>query len=600
MGSIACPATIDITTPTTVPYWALLERELLRAQAVACEHFFDHYFDERGYLLCYPRWGGDDGPDDAAENLLNWPILHALGAPDAIRDLYRKGWEGHLRQYTEAKTVDVPMARDGMYYKEFPVMFDWFHHGESYAVIVLQGLSDPDDRKLRERMQRYSGFYMGEDPQAPNWDPEHKIIRSMMNGSRGPMLRKATGLDWAGDPFEIEGRFRLGHGEHTYQQVVEHFQDYNDVVGDHPLNLGATSMAFCAYALTGMEKYRDWALEYIDAWAERSAANGGLIPTNIGLDGTIGGEVGGKWYGGVYGWGFSVFDPATGEVAHRPGFQSRCAYGFGNGLLLSWDVRYVDVWRTVIHKVRENAQEIDGQLQYPYSYGDEGWYNWQPQPFAHGTMEIYYWSMDPEDRNLIPPHEASASPWDEQPSYPNHWLDFLEGSRPDYPAEALAFDLERVRRKMEMMRADTSTPDTRLSDDMNHMNPATTDALIQLMLGGLPTGRTGYPLHCRVRYFDPERRRAGLPEDVAALVERMTADETTLQLVNINQTEARTLIVQGGAYGEHQIESVTLDDQTMAVDARTFAVTLAPGAGACLSLRMKRYANLPSLAFPWI
>ena len=25
---------------------------------------------------------------------------------------------------------------------------------------------------------------------------EHKIIRSLLNGSRGPMLRKATGLDW--------------------------------------------------------------------------------------------------------------------------------------------------------------------------------------------------------------------------------------------------------------------------------------------------------------------------------------------------------------------------------------------------------------------
>ena len=40
--------------------------------------------------------------------------------------------------------------------------------------------------------------------------------------------------------------------------------------------------------------------------------NGGIIPTNIGLDGTIGGACGGKWYGGVYGWGFSVIDPATG------------------------------------------------------------------------------------------------------------------------------------------------------------------------------------------------------------------------------------------------------------------------------------------------
>ena len=177
-----CPVVIDVVSPAPVYHWALLERELLRAQTLACQEFFARYFDERGYLLCVPRWGGDDGPDDAAENLLNWTMLHALGAPDVIFELYMKGWEGHLRQYTEARTVEVPMAREGMYYKEFPVMFDWFHHGEGLSAFLLQGLSDPYDRKLRARMQRYAGFYMNEDPQAPNYDPQHKLIRSMFNG----------------------------------------------------------------------------------------------------------------------------------------------------------------------------------------------------------------------------------------------------------------------------------------------------------------------------------------------------------------------------------------------------------------------------------
>ncbi|MEZ4618937.1 MAG: hypothetical protein R2867_25960 [Caldilineaceae bacterium] len=71
-------------------------------------------------------------------------------------------------------------------------------------------------------MRRYAGFYMNEDPQAPNYDPEHKIIRSAFNGSRGPLLRKATGLDWAGDPIEVAGRFHAGHGEQNYDQFVEH------------------------------------------------------------------------------------------------------------------------------------------------------------------------------------------------------------------------------------------------------------------------------------------------------------------------------------------------------------------------------------------
>ena len=48
--------------------------------------------------------------------------------------MYKKAWEGHLKQYTEAKTVDVPFARDGMYYREFPVMFDWLHNAEGQGL----------------------------------------------------------------------------------------------------------------------------------------------------------------------------------------------------------------------------------------------------------------------------------------------------------------------------------------------------------------------------------------------------------------------------------------------------------------------------------
>ena len=61
---------------------------------------------------------------------------------------------------------------------------------------------------------------MQEDPQAQNYDPKHKIIRSLFNGSRGPLLRKATAVDWAGDPIEVEHRFSLGHGERSYTRAV--------------------------------------------------------------------------------------------------------------------------------------------------------------------------------------------------------------------------------------------------------------------------------------------------------------------------------------------------------------------------------------------
>src|SRR5438105_669355 len=79
-GSVDGSITID--TPMSPPAWALLERALLKANTQACQEFFARYFDERGWLLCVERWGGDDGPDDAIENCTDWPILHALGASD--------------------------------------------------------------------------------------------------------------------------------------------------------------------------------------------------------------------------------------------------------------------------------------------------------------------------------------------------------------------------------------------------------------------------------------------------------------------------------------------------------------------------------------
>ncbi|NDF55966.1 MAG: hypothetical protein EB145_17575, partial [Proteobacteria bacterium] len=117
------------------PRWALLQRQLLEAQARACHEFYARYFDDRGYLNCVPRWSGDDGPDDALENVLNWTVLHALGADDSILHLYKKALEGHFRQYTEAKTTDVALGRDGMYFQEFHACFDWFHHGEAWSPI---------------------------------------------------------------------------------------------------------------------------------------------------------------------------------------------------------------------------------------------------------------------------------------------------------------------------------------------------------------------------------------------------------------------------------------------------------------------------------
>src|SRR5262245_3033949 len=568
----AADSALSIDTPMSPPAWALLERELLHANTAACREFFEKYFDDRGFLLCVERWGGDDGPDDAIENCNGWPILHALGAPDVVLEMYKKAWEGHLRQYTLAKTVEVPFARDGMYYKEFPVMFDWLHNGEGLTVFNLQGLSDPRDARFQQRVRRYAGFYLGEDPGAPNYDPQHKIIRSLFNGSRGPLLRKATGLDWAGDPIEVANRFRLGHGEKSYEEMVEHFKDYNDIVGDHPLNHVSTTMALNAYMLAHEEKYKRWLVEYVDAWRERMTANNNIIPTNIGLDGKIGGAAGGKWYGGVYGWGFSVYDPATKKTVHR-NQEHQGFVGLMNAYLLTGDDKYLDAWRKQIDAVNANQKVVEGKTVYPHMYGDQGWYDFTPAKYNQHALEIAYLSMKPADVARLGD---------------NAWIGYLSGKQPAYPESALRRDLDRVRERVAAIRKDPTTPDTRLADDPLQLNPASVDALVELMLGGITPMRNGSILNCRVRYFDPEQRRAGIPAEVAALIHGLSPDGTSLTLVNTNQLESRTVVIQAGGYAEHQFVSANLDGRSTSLNAPHITIRLAPGAGGRISLQMRR------------
>jgi hypothetical protein len=118
------------------------------------------------------------------------------------------------------------------------------------------------------------------------------------------------------------------------------------------------------------------------------------------------------------------------------------------------------------------------------------------------------------------------------------------------------------------------------------------------MWGALLPGREGGLVNARLRYFDPDRKRAGVPDDVAALVTELADTRTVVTLVNVG-TQPRTVVVQGGAYGEHQLISVTSGGTTTPVNAPLLRVELAPGCGQQLVLDMKRYANVPTVLHPW-
>jgi hypothetical protein len=269
---------------------------------------------------------------------------------------------------------------------------------------------------------------------------------------------------------------------------------------------------------------------------------------------------------------------------------------FGNALLLTGDQGYTQVLRRQVDNLYANKKVENGRVLLPRYYGDQGWYGFcdvdgsSPGLSNRRRVEtdVYMWSLKDRDLQRLPQ---------------TGWIGFLHGRNPNYPLEALHEDLADLSEAGRRLREDSSTFDfppgqTRWS----RSNPVATTALINLTMGGADPGGSGHgplPLHTQVRHFDPVARRAGLAEDVAALVSEIRPAEVVLTLVNTSPFAARLALVQMGAYGEHQVTHITYGDKNVTVDAPYFTVRLAPSAGQTLRIGVRRYAHQPTLAFPW-
>lgn len=70
--------------------------------------------------------------------------------------------------------------------------------------------------------------------------------------------------------------------------------------------------------------------------------------------------------------------------------------------------------------------------------------------------------------------------------------------------------------------------------------------MLALTMGSLPMGKNGCLLHCRLRYFDPAAKRAGLPHGVAALLEQ--ADDTTAVVSLVNSPTVLAMIAPASTH----------------------------------------------------
>jgi hypothetical protein len=308
----------------------------------------------------------------------------------------------------------------------------------------------------------------------------------------------------------------------------------------------------------------------------------------------------GKWWGGYYGWRWphGLFNQLESTTI-----------GATNAYLVSGNPEYLKLPRMVLKLVEEKAREEDGRLLVPHRHADQGWYDFRPLNPKYPT-HLWYASREAGDWERVV-RLSDRSTWDDlqyrkgkgDSENAGAWLGYLEGQNPDYPLQILRGTYHETLRRLEMIRSDQTTPDEQDVHHWQRRNPVVLEGLVQLMLGGPNHIYHGGLLHCSVRYFDPQRARPGIPSDVAALVERITPDGISLQLVNLHPSEPRELILQAGAFGEHQFTTVRqvvhYPHQFHTVGARCFQVRLGPGAGGRLEVGLKRSSNRPTYAFPW-
>lgn len=624
--AVTITATSSSSTP---PTWAKLQRELFDRAYAGVAPYMDKYTREDGTLIYRDDWvGGRDGLDDLYESFYNFPLLYLLGGDERLLPLAHRQWEAITRQGADF----------GLVSKEYEVGYDQFHQSEGNLFFYFLCAADPHNETLIARARRFAGFYMNEDPEAPNYDPEHNIIRAVHNGSKGPRWGYIDSPDvWSVGMQPYGLAFDDLPGITTYADVINTdqserakanrlalFNAINDRMGrgDSVANLPVTSLVTNAYLMTGDVAYRDWVRHYTGGWWARAEANDGIIPDNVGLNGEVGEYVGGRWYGAAYGWSWphgydSVIDAATVAALNAtlltgdthwldlPGRHFDMLYAKG---------RHVEDFRTIgssisnawVGKAAEQTGRYDAYVM-PKRIRDSGWFDYQTIGIAN-TVACWSMSFDTAERDRLA-DLAAHEPYDWAQSYVFHskgddshdrpWLAYLDGRFPDYPETILTQSLASVDERLQMIADDRADLSRVHIHHWQQRNPVTTEALIQLTLGAPQALYNGGSINSCFRYFDLDKQRPGLPADVSALVSAISRTTATLHLVNLSAAEARRLVIQGGFYGEHRMLAARVDGgDTVEIGGRDLVVVLPAGSEVTLEVSIDRLSRAPRYRLP--
>ncbi len=607
------PATIEARGRAHPPDWAVKQRYLIDLMDDAAIDFVQRYTRPDGTLIWRDEWPGMDGSDDGYESFVTFPLFYIIGGGEHVHALARSEWNAVTWQFTEY----------GQVWREFDAYYDWMHHGESSTYIYYFGLADPYHHVDRTRALRFAAMYTGDDPRAPNWDPELKMIRSPINGSRGPQFEMSA-EDWVTHrpvlanyltPYEDVPGFDISDpftkldwtDDETFAKILS-LMNERMVPGDVPLNLNATSLVTSAYLYTGDETYKRWVLEYLSAWRERTERNGGIMPDNVGPSGEIGERMDGNWWGGYYGWRW----PHGAWIL----LESTLIAG-QNAMLLTGDPSWLDLHRSQADLLWSLREERDGVTTVPFRHGATGWFDYrEPQPRHY--VHLHFMSQDDADWQRIQARFPEREAWYGAPPrfgkaghfWPERWFGYMAGENPSFPDQVLDHTYACMQQRLDKIARYRIARDNLANAaewDVHHwqdLNPVVPEGLVQMTMGTPAAVYHGGLLHATVRHFDPVRRRPGLPQDVAALVEAVTPEGVTLSLVNTDPFSGREVWVQAGGFGEHRFTEVRDADSRdktvpVPVNDRIVRVVLGPWSQARLQIGMERYVNAPTYDVPW-
>ena len=184
---------------------------------------------------------------------------------------------------------------------------------------------------------------------------------------------------------------------------------------------------------------------------ERTQANGGIVPDNVGLSGEVGEYFNGKWWGGYYGWRFPHGYHSVGQA-----IQIAAA----NALLLTGDSKYLEMPRSTLDTILAQGRHTDKGFVVPARKDNSGWVDFGGMNYSY-LSQLWFMSLSPGDWERVEKvRQADGTDWrrvadthtKEDGGHDTAWMRFIAGDNPDYPERILASAAGQVVKRLREMR----------------------------------------------------------------------------------------------------------------------------------------------------